>query len=302
VGARLSVVIVSYNTRALLGKCLDSLLADPAGRDTEVIVVDNGSTDGSADMLREHYPGVTAILNTVNRRWAGGNNQGAAVAGGTYLLFLNSDTLIVGDALGAFIGFMEGHPEAAIAGCRLLNTDGTLQRSCRGFPDLTNLFSEAFFLYEIFPRSPIFGRFYMTTFDHESVREVEMVTGAALMVRADVFREVGGFDEDYHFYGEETDFCYRALRLGHRTFFFPGAEIVHHGGASQARRLPYYRNHVDGIVRFLKKYYSGPRLAAAMVIKFAGVALRVPVYFLLGCVTANPGLLRKSIYYLRILF
>ncbi len=300
--ARLSVVIVSYNTEALLGECLDSIFGAPVRTEFEVIVVDNASTDRTREMLREKYPLVVTILNDDNRRWAGGNNQGAAAAAGAYVLFLNSDTVVTERALDAFVGFMDERPEVSIAGCRLHNPDGSLQRSCRGFPGPLNLFSEALFLYQAFPRSAIFGRYHMTNFSHDAVREVDMVTGAAMMVRKSVFTGVGPFDEDFHFYGEETDYCYRAAAKGLKTFFFPGAVIVHHGGGSPQPRQSYYQNLYDGLRRFLVKHHAGVPLASMIALQWTGTALRVPVYFLQGVFSRDSMLFRKSLYYLKLLF
>jgi GT2 family glycosyltransferase len=302
VSVRLSVVIVSYNTRELLRRCLDSIFAPPPETETEVIVVDNASTDGTREMLAGNFPRVKTIFNDDNRRWAGGNNQGARAATGEYLLFLNSDTEVRGGALDAFVGFMDAHPHAALAGCRLHNPDGSLQRSCRSFPGVINLFSESFFLYQVFPRSALFGRYHMTNFAHDAVREVDVVTGAALMVRKDVCDRVGPFDEDFHFYGEETDYCRRATSLGFKTFFYPGAVIIHYGGGSPQPRQTYHRNLYRGFRQYLVKHHGGVALATMIVLQWTGVALRVPVYFLQGVFTADPDLFRKSLYYLKLLF
>jgi GT2 family glycosyltransferase len=299
-GVRISVVIVSYNTEALLRNCLASVAAQPGGR-VEVIVVDNASTDGTRRMLEKEFPAVRTILNDRNARWAGGNNQGARTASGDILLFLNSDTVVRDGALEAFVRFFDSHPGAAIAGCRLLNPDGTLQRSCRGFPGILNLFSEAFFLYLAFPRSAVFGTFYMTNFDHDAVREVDLVTGAAIAVRSTVFRDVGPFDEEFHFYTEETDYCYRAAKLGFRTWFFPSAAIVHYGQGSPQAKQDYFENLYRGIRRFIVKHHTGLPLGAMIALQWTGTALRVPVYFLTGVIKRDPALFRKSLYYLRLL-
>lgn len=298
---RLSVVIVSYNTADLLDDCLSSVFTGQEGTDFEVIVVDNASTDGTRGLLATRYPAVRTILNDGNRRWAGGNNQGAAAAVGEYLLFLNSDTVLRPGALEGFVRFFDGRPDASIAGCRLLNPDGSLQRSCRSFPGILNLFSEASFLYLLFPRSALFGRFHMTNFEHDEIREVDMVTGAAIAVRRSDFTAIGPFDESFHFYGEETDYCYRAKLLGRRTFFFPWSEIVHLVGGSPLPRQRYFENLHAGVRRFLVKHHRGPRLAAMIALQWLGEAVRVPVYFAAGILTGDAGLLRKSLYYLKLL-
>jgi GT2 family glycosyltransferase len=302
VSVRLSIVIVSYNTRDLLRECLESIFDYPVRSEFEVIVVDNGSTDGTIEMCAGKYPRVVMIQNEENRRWSGANNQGASAASGEYLFFLNSDTVVREGAIDAFVHFMDDYPEAALAGCRLHNADGTLQRSCRGFPGLLNLFSEAFFLYRLFPLSGIFGRYHMTNFAHDTVREVDMVTGAALMVRRPVYSGVGPFDESFHFYGEETDYCYRARARGHRTFFFPGAVIVHHGGGSPQPQQSYFDNLFNGLRHFLVKHHRGIPLSAMLAMHWVGAALRVPVYFLQGLFTGNAALFRKSLCYLKLLF
>lgn len=299
---RLSVVIVSFNTEGLLRDCLSSIFASPARAELEVIVVDNASTDGTRKLLKEEFPAVRTILNDDNRRWAGGNNQAASSATGEYLLFLNSDTVVSPGALDAWVEFLDSKPEVSVSGCRLLNPDGSLQRSCRSFPTIVNMFAESFFLYLVFPRSPVLGGFHMTHFDHDTVREVDMVTGAALMVRRRAFERIGPFDESFHFYGEETDFCYRARLLGYRTWFFPGAQITHLVGGSPLHRRRYHENLFDGVRQYLRKHHRGPELWAMLLLQRVGVALRIPVYFLKGIVTVDRSLLSKSVYYGRLLF
>jgi GT2 family glycosyltransferase len=298
---RVSVVVVSFNTEGLLRDCLASVFREP-GTDYEVIVVDNASTDGTRKMLKEEFPAAKSILNDRNMRWAGGNNKGAAAASGDVVLFLNSDTVLREGALGAFVRFFDAHPDAAIAGCRLLNPDGSLQRSCRGFPGIANMFSEAFFLYLVFPRSKLFGSYHMTNFAHDALREVDMVSGAAMAVRAAAFRDVGPFDEEFHFYAEETDYCFRARKLGLRTWFFPSAEIVHAGQGSPQPRREYFENLYRGVRRFLVKHHRGLPLGVMIGLQWTGTALRVPVYCATGLLKGDATLLRKSYFYLRLLF
>lgn len=298
----LSIIIPSYNTKDILRDCLESIHRETHDTPYEIIVVDNDSEDGTRDMLREEFPRIRTILNDVNRRWSGANNQGVGISRGEFLLFLNSDTLIEPGALDAFVRYMRDNPGTGIAGCRLLNPDRTLQPSCRGFPTMANIFFESFFLCKLFPRSRIFGEYHMSYFSHEEERDVKSLMGAALMVRRNVMEKVGEFDESFDFYGEETDFCYRAAAEGVRVRFFPGAEIVHLGSASpQLMEVHFERIH-RGQIHFLKKHHSGYRLYLMIFLKSAGVFLRVPVYFFTGILTGDGSLIRKSLYYLKVLF
>jgi len=220
-----SIILVNHNTREILRKCLKSIGKQTKGIAYEIILVDNNSTDGSAEMVQGEFPAVQLIRNSENRGFAAANNQGISRACGDYTLLLNSDTEVLDGAIQRTLEFMERHPEAGVVGCKLLNRDGTLQPSCRSFPSVLNLFTESFFLYIIFKRSNLFGKYHMTFFNHESIREVDVVKGAYMMIRKEVFDRVGLFDESYFMYAEEMDFCYRAKKSG--PFF---RESTHHKG------------------------------------------------------------------------
>ena len=299
---QLSIIIVNYNTRELLRRCLCSIFSQATEMDFEVFVVDNASTDGSREMLEQEFPQVKKIYFHENRGFSAANNEAIKQTAGEYVLLLNSDTDVADGAIWKTVAFMQQRPEASIVGCKLLNADETLQPSCRSFPSVWNIFSESFFLYLLFKRSWLFGGYYMSYFDHESIREVDVVMGAFMLIRKTVFETIGLFDETYFMYAEETDFCYRAHKAGFKTFFFPGASIIHLGGGSTHENQEFYARLHASLILFLRKHYTGLRLYAAIGLKNIGVALRVIIYWLAGVVTFNPALIKKSRYSFRVLF
>jgi GT2 family glycosyltransferase len=264
-----SVVVVTFDALPWLERCLDSV----AGR--EVIVVDHGSTDGTLGLVRDRFPGVR-LLQQENRGMGAGNNAGMRVARGRYAFLLNSDAWVVGDAVERLAHHLDEHPDVAVAGPRLANPDGSLQRSVRGFPTLWRLATEYFFLRRLAPRSALFNAFYGGGFDHDETREVESLQGAALLVRIAAAEDVGLFDEDFFMFSEETDWMFRFRRAGWKTVFVHDAQVVHVGGASHGGRL--YVVNLRGLLRFFAKH-RGPREAArARLLLLAALRLRALVF------------------------
>lgn len=299
---QLSIIIINYNTRDLLRACLKSVFQQTREIEFEVIVVDNASLDGSREMLEQEFTHVKKIFNTENRGFAAANNQAIKQAKGIYILLLNSDTEVLDGAIQKTAAFMQQHPEASIVGCKLLNADRTIQPSCRSFPSVWNLFSESFFFYKLFARTRLFGKYYMSFFDYASTREVDVVMGAFMLIRREVFDAIGHFDEDYFMYAEETDFCYRASKLGYKTYFFSEAAIMHIGGGSTRDSQKSFDLLHSSLLLFLHKHFNGFRLLLAVGLKNLGVALRVVAYFVAGLFTLDSSLLRKSWYFFRVLF
>jgi len=240
-----SVVVVTYDALPWLERCLESV------RGYEVILVDHGSTDGTLELVRTAFPDVR-VIEQENRGMGGGNNAGMRVAQGRYTLLLNSDAWVVGDAVETLAAYLDEHADVAVAGPRLTNPDGSLQRSVRGFPTLWRLATEYFFLRKLAPRSRALNGFYGGGFRHETTAEVESLYGAALLVRRDAADAVGLFDEDFFMFSEETDWLYRFRQAGWSAAFVAEAEVVHVGGASHGGRL--YVENLRGLLRFFAKH------------------------------------------------
>jgi GT2 family glycosyltransferase len=243
--ADVSVVVVTYNGMPWVERALESV----RGRDT--IVVDHGSTDGTVDVVRERFPGVR-VVEQANLGMGAGNNAGMRVASGRYFLLMNSDAWVLGDAVERLVAFADEHPDAAIVGPKLLNPDGSLQPSVRGFPTYWRLATEYLFLRKLGPRTRALNAFHGNGFDYQSVLETEWLSGACLLVRREAADAVGLFDEDFFMFSEEVDWCYRFRRAGWKVLFYPGAEVVHVVGA--ARNPVLHNELLRGQLRFFAKH------------------------------------------------
>jgi len=239
----LTISVVSYNTKGFLKDCLNSIYQHTRGIKYEVIVVDNGSTDGSVEMVKEEFPQVKVIENRENLGFARANNQAIKRSRGEYVLLFNPDTVFRVNSLDKMIKSMDNHPEIGILGCRILNADGTIQPSNNSFPNLFTEFLRVLQLKRMVPSVKLrkkigqkWGRLLGLTlreylrvyWDSERIREVDWVTGACLLVRRTAVQDVGLLDENFFMYYEDTDWCYRMRRKGWKVFYYPFFEIVHH--------------------------------------------------------------------------
>jgi GT2 family glycosyltransferase len=241
----IAVVVVTFDAMPWVERCLASV------RGNEVIVVDHGSTDGTLELVHERFPEVQ-LVEQGNRGMGAGNNTGMRLAQGRYALLLNSDAWAAGDAVERLAAYLDAHPRVAVAGPRLANPDGSLQRSVRGFPTLWRLATEYFFLRKLAPRTDALNGFYGGGFDYDASGEVETLYGAALMVRREAADAVGLFDESFFMFSEETDWTYRLHQAGWEVAFVADAEVVHVGGASHGGRL--YVENLRGLLRFFAKH------------------------------------------------
>lgn len=204
--------------------------------DFEVIVVDNASYDGCDDMVRNEFPATKFIQSATNLGFAKANNLGASVATGRNLLFLNPDTEVLGDALARLVSFLDGEPNAGIVGCRLLNTDLSLQTSCvQAFPSILNQMLDTEYLRRFFPGLGFWGTQALFTDDNRPA-EVEVVSGACLMIKSDVFKVVEGFTSNYFMYAEDADLCFKVKEAAWKNNYLSGASVVHHGGRSSDKK------------------------------------------------------------------
>lgn len=263
----LTVVVVSWNTRDLLDRSLETLKEDleqSSNLETEVYVVDNDSKDGSAAMVAEKHGWATLIANDDNLGFAKANNQVLRQAKGRYILLLNPDTEVEPGALKTLIEFLETHPKAGIVAPQLLNSDGSIQRSCRQFPTFTGMLFELIGLSKIFPKGSktgtTFRAYKMLDWEHDDEREVDQPEGACLLLRREVLEEVGLLDEGYFMLFEEVDWCYRIKKAGWQIWFTPKARVMHHYGQSikQVKARMILSSH-RGLYRFWRKHYRGNR-------------------------------------------
>lgn len=247
----LSIVIVNWNTRAMLRDCLHTVFAGLDRLQAEIFVVDNASSDDSLAMLAAEFPTVIAIANASNLGFAAANNVALARAKGRHMLLLNTDTLVHGSVLPDAVAWLDANPDVAVMGPRILNRDGSMQVSSTKFPTLRNLTFQMLGL----TRLAMFDVYRMESWDRKDQREVEVISGCAMFVRGVAMRQVGLLDDAFFFYGEETDWCRRYTDAGWKVVFAPVGEITHFGGGS-VKSLNHKRDIMltEGTVRLHRKH------------------------------------------------
>lgn len=281
----LSVVIVTWNAKEVLLDCLASLerevlsRRDPERLDVEVLVVDNGSADGTVEAVREGFPWAELIALPENLGFAAGNNVGLRRAKGRHAVLLNSDTVVFRDALEACVRYLDAHPEVGVVGPQLLNPDHSKQNCIHNHPSLVTELVPKGILETLLPR-----RYPSKRFDHAAPFEVEAVLGACLFVRREVLEQVGPMPEDYFFFLEETDWCFRIHRAGWRIVHLPRVHIIHVFGASTKKKIPaetrieYHRS----LYHFFRKNRGAGQAAAVVALR----VLKGLLYVTLGAVPA----------------
>jgi GT2 family glycosyltransferase len=229
----LSIVIASFNARDYLRGCLASLYEHTRDIGFEVIVVDNASWDGTPDLVEAEFPQAALIRSPGNLGFAAACNRGIAKAKGEFVLLLNPDTEIAENAFAPMVAYCQQHPHVGVLGPKLLNSDGSLQLSCRRFPShLTGLFNRQSLLTRLFPRNRFSARYLMSDWNHDAIAEVDWMSGACIMVRRRMLDEIGWMDEGFFMYIEDVDLCYRAHQGGYRVVYFPTVAVTHHIGKS----------------------------------------------------------------------
>jgi len=254
----LSIIIVNYNVKEFLKNLLHSIHKASQNLSIELIVVDNASDDGSVEMIKEKFPDVILIANERNLGFGKANNIGLKKAKGKYILLINPDTLVAEDTFIKLIEFFETHPEAGMAGCKILNPDGTLQLACRrSFPGPWTSFTKVTGLSSLFPKSKLFARYNLTYLDENQTYEVDAISGSFMMLRKEVYEKVGGFDEQFFMYGEDLDLCYRIQKAGYKIFYVHSTQIIHYKGESTKRSsLDETKVFYNAMHLFVKKHLS----------------------------------------------
>jgi N-acetylglucosaminyl-diphospho-decaprenol L-rhamnosyltransferase len=266
----LTIVIVSWNVRDLLRRCLSSIVGiEDWGLDmespispiqTEIIVVDNASTDGSPEMVRAEFPGVRLVVNAENHGFTAANNQGLALSQGRFLLLLNPDTEVADDALATMVHYMTDHADVGALGPRLRYPDGSLQSSRRRFPSLATALLESTVLQQWWAKNRVLDTYYMADSADDAIQPVDWVVGACFLVRREVYDQVGGLDEGFFMYSEELDWCKRIKDAGWAVVYLPTATVIHHEGKSSEQVVP--ARHIyfqSSKVRYFRKHHGSPQ-------------------------------------------
>lgn len=295
----LSIIIVNWNTGNLLEDCLTSIFKSERGPSMEMIVVDNNSSDGSQENIKERFPGVQLVQNTKNKGFSKANNQGIKIARGDYILLLNPDTIIP-DAglLKKWLSFMDKHPETGASGCRLLYPDGTHQVGDAGFrPGLMTAFNFSFFLSKIAP--VLFKGIYINNGRVNRPMEVDWICGADLLVRKSILDQVGLMNEDIFMYADDVEWGCRIKSFGHKVFYIPYLKIIHFQGVSLSKREIKTRFSFQWYQNLKKLYivYCGGRQKALVYdsIFAMGFLLRVLMYNIRFILSKRPGDKEKAL-------
>lgn len=275
----LSVIIVNWNSKELLRKCIASILAETKDLDFEIVVIDAGSYDGCREMLGENFPQVRFIQSDKNLGFAKANNVAFESSRGQNLLFLNPDTEVVGAAINKLMESLRSLPRAGAIGARLLNSDKTLQTSCvQSVPTLLNQLLSSDYLRNKWPNSSLWGMSALYA-NGSAPDEVEAISGACILTTRAAFEKVGRFAEDYFMYAEDIDLCHKLRKAGFRNYYVPTAEVIHHGGSSSDQVASSFNAVMarEAMWRFFRKWRGRAASAAYRVCTLAGALGRLVV-------------------------
>jgi GT2 family glycosyltransferase len=255
---KLSVIIVNYNVRYFLEQCLHSVVKASKNLAVEIFVVDNNSADNSVEMVRQKFPEVIIIANKENLGFSKANNQALRIAKGEYCLLLNPDTVVEEDTFKKVIAFMDSHPDAGGLGVYMIDGKGNfLPESKRGLPTPSVAFYKIFGLSALFPKSKIFGKYHLGYLDKDKIHEVEILSGAFMLLRKKVLDEIGLLDEDFFMYGEDIDLSYRIIKAGYKNYYYPETHIIHYKGESTKKSsINYVFVFYNAMIIFAKKHFS----------------------------------------------
>lgn len=252
----ISIIIVTYNSQEYIERCIESIYSNTDMSDTEIIVVDNASTDRTVNILYNKYRNIRLIRNKRNTGYASANNKGIRRSHGEYIMLLNPDTYFVNDAPHIMKDFLKNNPEAGCAGSRLEYFNGKLQLSCRKFPTFINVFFGRKSIFRhIFPGNPISRKYMMQDLDYNKNHRVDWVMGASMMLKREVTDKCGLFDEDYFLFAEDTDLCYRMHKKDYKIYYVPRAIVRHYHGGSVVKKVSVsHIHHNISMYKFFRKH------------------------------------------------
>ncbi len=291
----ISVIIVNYNVKELLGQCINSIVSASGRLSVEIIVVDNNSFDGSVEYLKEKFSGLKQLKiidSPVNLGFAKANNLGAKEASGEYLLILNPDTILQEDTLEKSLEFYKNTKQIGALTCKLILPNGKLDLACRrSFPTPSVAVYRILGLSKIFPKSRIFGKYNLTYLDENDTYEVDAIVGAFMLIKKSIYDEVRGFDEDYFMYGEDLDLCFRIKKAGYKIYYYPGTSIIHYKGESTKKSSISYVNNFYGAMQvFVKKNLNTSFWLMNLLIKLS-IIYRASVSYVTRFLAGNYPLL-----------
>jgi hypothetical protein len=253
----ISVVIVSWNAKQYLDDCIGSILTEATGLRQEIIIVDNGSSDGSQEMVKSKYSNIHLICNNINLGFARANNIGIKESKGNYIFFINSDVKVLPGSLNYIFEYMNNHKEIGLLGPKVIGLKGETQRSCMEYPTIWRVLCRALAADKIFPNMKIFRSYLMTWWNHDDLREVDVVNGCFWAVRKEAIINVGFLDERFFMYGEDIDWCLRFKKAGWKVVFCPFCNIIHAGGGSSENApTRFYVEKEKANMQLWRKYHN----------------------------------------------
>ena len=280
-----SIIVVAWNVRDFVYNCLKSVYKETIEIKFEVIYVDNGSEDGSVEMVKSKFPEVRIIENSENLGFIKANNQGIKIARGRYILLLNSDTIVLDNAIAKTVKFADDHPESAIVGCKVLNPDGSLQRNAFQFYSTINMIFHVTYLSKLFPRNKLFAKERYGEWDFNDVREVDVIVGCYSLVRMEAIKQVDLMDELFFVYGDDIDWCYLFVKTGWKVIFTPEPKIIHFGGQTTKKKAVKFQYQLYGSkIIHVKKHYSYKTFLICRLLTSLFFFIRAPYWLIFGIV------------------
>jgi len=282
----LSIIIGNYNTEELLKKTLTSIYKNTKNINYEIIVIDDGSVDGSVEMIKRNFPKIKIKKNIKNLGYSKTYNIGTKLSKSRYILHLNSDVFFTKDSsLDLIIKFMDKNPNIGIAGCKVIKHDGSLDLPCRrSLPTIKNVFFQTTGLYKIFPKNKSLN-YYLTYLPDNKITKIECIMGAFMLIKKNLIKEIGYLDERFFIYSEDIDYCYRAIKAGWDVYYFPKIKVKHiHGGTTRQFKIKYLLNFHKGMFLYYNKHMARRNFFILNLLVYLGILIRLTMLTAYGLV------------------